>query len=99
MNLLESLLASGEPPMQTQLVSIMREVLMAMQYIHAKGISHLEISHKQILLIEADQQNSAKSSHDSQAGVDSGREFKHNIKILLTSFAQAFGFRKKNIHS
>jgi hypothetical protein len=77
---------------------------MALQYVHAKGVSHLELSHRHIAVVS--EGNSSERSvggvgEASQMGqvADSGREFKHNIKILLTGFAQAFGFRKKNLHS
>jgi hypothetical protein len=80
----------------------MREVLMALQYVHAKGVSHLELSHRQIAVVgEGNSSERSVGGEASQMGqvADSGREFKHNTKILLTGFAQAFGFRKKNLHS
>ncbi len=77
---------------------------MALQYLHAKGVSHLELSHRQMMVVSEGTCSSERSvggDEASQMGqvADSGREFKHNTKILLTGFAQAFGFRKKNLHS
>ena len=76
---------------------------MALQYVHAKGVSHLELSHRHIAVVSEgnSSERSVGGGEASQMGqvADSGREFKHNTKILLTGFAQAFGFRKKNLHS
>jgi hypothetical protein len=74
---------------------------MALQHVHAKGVSHLELSHRQMTVLVVSEGNSSERSNGGEAGqvADSGREFRHNTNILLTGFAQAFGFRKKNLHS
>lgn len=71
---------------------------MALQYVHAKGVSHLELSHRQMTVLVVSEGNSSAGGEAGQVA-DSGREFRHNTNILLTGFAQAFGFRKKNLHS
>ena len=76
---------------------------MALQYMHSKGVSHLELSHRQIMVVGEGNysEKSAGGGETSHMGhvADSGRDFKLNTKILLAGFAQAFGFRKKNLHS
>ena len=85
-NILESMLANqdtSKPLSHSLIKAVVKDVLMALQFMHSKGISHLELSHKHIL---SPILNSAVNSATS-------------TKVQLTGFGYSFGYRKKNYSS
>jgi serine/threonine protein kinase len=90
-NIIEFFISSGKPPSYSSIVTITKEILLAFQYVHAKGISHLDLSHKSITCLE-----------NFQELMDAPQDAEPMAKkphVQLTGFGKAFGFRKKNINS